>query len=1349
MSKFKFIPMKKQIISLAFVLTGLISNLGAIPIQKLKLEQGLSNNYVVGITQDKQGIIWIATRSGLNRFDGREFRIFNKADENSINGNELNTVYADPTDNLIWIATARQGLNVFDCKTYKFSSFTHDPNDPYSLSSNGPTDIKSDPKGNLWIATYDGGIDYFDKYSRKFHHYNQSNVKGLPSNMVWSISDDHKGNLYIAHDHDGMSILSLKSRTARNFRHDPDNPASIPDNKVSCVFIDSYNNVWVGTEKGLSLFNPDDGKFTVFHNIPGNKNSISNDFISCIHETADKKLLIGTVLNGLNTFDLKQMFFVHSPDKLQFEQISSGNNDNELSNPYVKSIFNDTYGNIWVSTYGGGVNFISNRKPIFNTYQYNPIINNPNSLSYPIVWGLCIDRLNSLWISTDGGGIDLFRDNRKVANYSLKQGNFPANNIFAAFTDSERSQWFGTYDGLVIRHKDGASSFEKISGFDIKDIHVNCFYEDRNKNIWIGTNKGLHSYNLITRAKHSYYSANSGISHDMVTTVTQDNQGHLWVGTYGGQICVLDSYVRRLWMISPTNNEAMINQLYRDSQNRIWAATGENLFMFQNRKDNHYKTYGIPQGLSDNIVTAVTEGNDGQIWFSTFSGISSLNPNSNRVKNFNRFDGIPMANFRMGAVAKSNDGTIYFGSDNGVCYFNPRVQVQGHAIPPVTITDFTVSNVEDSYTGKLQYFPTLDRITLKYNQNTFSIAFNVPDYSFNNQIEFSYMLEGLENVWYNIRNTKEVTFRNLPPGKYTFHIKSRYKNQEWSEAKTTLAIVINPPVWLTWWAKIVYTLLILSIAIYVFRFYQNRIKLENSLYLEKQNSLQQQELNNERLRFYTNITHELRTPLTLILGPLEDLINDMKTQDSYRGKIQTIYKSALRLLDLINQILEFRKTESQNRKLCVLRTDLAKQINEIAQRYSELNRNPGLAVRAQIEGGDFNMLYDPEVITIVLDNLISNAIKYTPTGEINLKLRQLEENGIGYTEIEVLDTGYGIDQVSLPFIFDRYYQANSEHQASGTGIGLAIVKSLVELHEAEISVSSQPEEGTAFRIRLITQNTYPNALHMEIRSSKTEEKPDDTRPIMLVVEDNDDIRRYISETFAQEYEVLTASNGRDGLEVALSRIPDIIISDVMMPIMDGTEFCKQVKEDLRTSHIPFIMLTAKDTIQDKTEGYTAGADSYITKPFSGTLLHSRVTNLIETRKRMAALFEKNIHTPQINQEKPPEQINPLDNEFISKITKYIEEHLSDENINVASIADVVFMSHSTLYRKVKALTGLTTNELIRKIRLQHARDLLATGRYNISEVMDMVGISSTTYFRSCFKEEFGVAPSDMIKQNKK
>ena len=843
----------------------------------------------------------------------------------------------------------------------------------------------------------------------------------------------------------------------------------------------------------------------------------------------------------------------------------------------------------------------------------------------------------------------------------------------------------------------------------------------------------------------------------MVHGIIRDKNGKLWVGTFGKGVVVFDEDDKKLYNFTTDHSfpSNAVNYMMEDSRKRILVATREGIIIFKDvSQPNIFVSFGAKEGLENTQVRAIQEDHDGYIWISTNGGISRLDEKNKRFYNYNYHDGIPMGDFMDGSTCITPDGTLFFGSQNGACYFNPRELSSPREVSPVTITQFFIYNKQTESRDTRLPVPISNRIVeLPYNQNTFNISFNVLDYTQSSQVEFSYMLEGLENAWYSTQGDNQVTFRNIPHGNYVFKVKTRFRNQEWNENAAQLTVVIAPPLWLTWYAKLGYVILFIFALYALLRFYKRKLDLESSLEVERKQNLNKQELNEERLRFYTNITHELRTPLTLILGPLEDLLSDATLSPKHANKISIIHDSATRLLNLINRILEFRKTETQNRKLSVAKGDLGQLVQEVGLRYKELNPNNKVNYHIHIETEDTEIFYDADMITIILDNLMSNAAKYTSEGDITLSLRSVEENQIKYTEISVSDTGHGIDAEALPHIFDRYYQAKSKYQASGSGIGLALVKGLSELHEGILKVESTVDTGTTFTLRLLTENTYPNAIHaqhdmekkpMDAEETTITDTPTENHPIVLVVEDNTDIREYIRSSFTDIYEVITAKDGKEGWELAQVRIPNIIVSDIMMPVMDGIELCKRIKEDMRTSHIPVILLTAKDSLQDKEEGYASGADSYLTKPFSAKLLHSRINNLLETRKKIASLLA--LADTQPKQESAVSSLNKLDNEFLQKITQIIEENLEMEKMDIAFIADKMCMSHSTLYRKIKGLTDMSANEFIRKVKMRKGVELLMSGQYTISEIAYMIGFSSVAYFRQCFKDEYGMSPSDYVKQ---
>jgi len=1330
-------------------------------VKRLGVEQGLSNNFVVGITQDKQGFLWFATEEGLNKFDGTRFVTYYKNEDNkqSITGNELNKVYADGRRPLIWIATQRSGLNAYNYETRTFTVYRHDQDDPHSLITDDVTDISfsSRSAAGIWVSTYYRGIDYLDISTGKFTHYNKATVPDMVNEQTWTVLDGGDGNLYIGHVNGGLSILSLASKRLRNFVSDRLDPTSLPGNNVRCIYKDNNGNIWVGTDHGLALFNPENGSFINFRNNINDPYGVLSSYIFSIHQMNDGKLWIATEFKGIAVLDLKQNQFL-SPDQIRFASIREGDSSHNLSASSVRCVYQDSFNNIWLGTWGGGIDFVSSTPPLFTTLAYSPV-QTENSLNNKVVSSVCMDNEDRLWVGTDGGGINVFKEGKRVAVYQKKMGQLQDNSVLSSYCDSEGNLWFGTFQGSISFYDVRRQAFRIINPGGDSHLDVRVFYEDSKRNIWIGTNNGLFSYNMDSHCITRHYDKLHG---NLVRCISQDSKGRFWIGTFGDGLGVYTPELKLMkWFVQrdgfPSNT---INQIIRDNEGQMWVATGEGLICFPSSDSFAYRTYQRKNGLHNTLIRALIEDRGGNIWVSTNNGISCFVRQKGTFYNYNYLDDVPRGTFSTSCVTCDRDGDIYFGSINGLCCFNPAITMNAPQVPPVVITEMKVFGhlVDMKDKDEAISFSMGKPVVLSYTQNNFSLTFNIQNYSFVNRVEYAYMLKGVENSWYAVNEKNSVTFRNLPPGSYEILVKARIHNQPWQPDVAKLSIRIKPPLWGTLWAKLTYLFVFLIVLYAVIRAYKRKLMLENLYKLEKKNHEQEQELNNERLRFYTNITHELRTPLTLILGPLEDMQKDTTLLAKQQQKISVIRQSALRLLNLINQILEFRKTETQNRKLCVSKENLVILVQEIELKYKELNRKPGVEFVVEVENEEISLYFDREVITIILDNLISNAIKYTEKGRITLSLYNVEKKGNHYTEIKVSDTGYGISNEALSHVFDRYYQEKGRHQASGTGIGLSLVMNLVKLHEAEIFVESDVNVGSSFYVSLLTDNTYPHAIHCEVQKEDSERDKgnllpveedeqlnENANPILLVVEDNADILEYISDSFSDSFEVVLASNGEVGLERAFEILPDIIVSDVMMPVMDGMALCRKLKGDMRTSHIPIILLTAKDGIEDKEQGYQVGADSYLTKPFSASLLRSRINNLLESRKKLIEQFATN---KDLSEKRTimVGSLTRLDNEFIDKIAHLIEEDLASDKIDVTYLSDKVFMSRSTLYRKMKALTGLSTNEFIRKVKMQNAERFLLEGKYSISEVAFMVGINSPVYFRQCFKEEFGLSPSDYLKQ---
>lgn len=1326
-------------------------------IKNLNVKDGLSSNYILDLAEDKQGCIWISTEYELNKFDGKKFTVFKK---NSLekNDNEHNTLLSVPEKNSLWIGTKRDGISIFNIndKSFKTLDTTN------GLTTNDVIKLVRAIDGGIWITHYNHGIDYYDinteKISKSLNTSNVQNFKG----RLCTICDDGKGNLYVGHEDNGMSIINLKKMSCRNYTHNSENNNSIPGNSVKAIYIDKAERVWVGTNDGLALFNPTTEEFITFKHIPNNPNSILSNKICNITQTKDGRIWICSRMGGVSVLDMQENSFTDIQN-VKFHNYTASQ-ENGISSPNAQTVLEDKYGNIWIANYRGGIDFISYEEEKFKILPYK--FKYKDSYRYKQVWGIYANYKGEIVLGGEDE-IAIFKDNEIVKTIEINQDDVLRNtHINTIHKMKDGNVLLGTYLSGVLLYDVTSKTYSNISkGYD--NIDVRCFFEENGK-IWIGSESGIFSYTNNNIQKEDII--NNQISNYKIHDIKRDKDGRLWVGTYGEGIYIFNNENKLIGNITTENGlfSNYISTIFKDKNNSLWIGSKNGLIYIEDTdKQGDIVIYTERDGIKNGNVRAITEGCDGNIWFSTNAGISTLDKETGKIKNYNFNDGVPRGDFMDGSVCNDKAGNLYFGSQNGVCYFNPMSIKDDDTISPIEFTGCLSFLDSPSPDQREEIIPiNNNKISLKYNENNFRINFNITNYTQSNQVEYIYMMEGIKDAWYNTEGDNQVTFRNLPYGNYKFRVNARLRNQSWNKSDiATLDIAINPPLWLTWYAKLLYTIIICIAAFYLIRVYKHKLELESKLKLEHNLYENEQKLNAERLRFYTNITHELRTPLTLIIGPLEDLLSDKSLSVKHSNKISIIYDSANRLLSLINQILEFRKTETQNRKLTVIKGNIAKLVQEIGFSFKELNQNNNIQIDIKINIDNKIIFFDPDMITTIINNLMSNAIKYTPQGKIILSLDETEKNGIKYTQICVEDTGVGISAEALPHIFERYYQAKEKHQASGTGIGLALVKSLTDLHEGEIYVESEVNAGSKFVFSILSENTYPNAIHkenfkkskeVEVKNLSPSNEDDDSKPILLIVEDNNEIREYIKCSFEDLYEVLTASNGKEGWEIAKSRIPSIIITDVMMPIMDGLSLCKKVKEDMRTSHIPVIMLTAKDSIQDKEDGYAAGADSFLTKPFSARLLHKRIENLLDARKKLAGMVATRTVSSigsdtqeDLNDLANSSQIlNKLDKEFLDKVNSIIEENLNLEKMDVAFIADKMCMSHSTLYRKIKGLTDMSVNEFVKKIKMKKSIEFLATGEYNLTEVADMTGFSSVAYFRQCFKDEYGMAPTEYLKQQK-
>ena len=1341
-----FLGLILQVLALTASTSSIFKNLG--------LKEGLSNGFVNDMIIDGQGFIWAATESGLTRIAGTKCTIF-KNNNSNIDNDGIVGLYYNKESNSIWILFKNGHIDVFDCKTQLFIHFTQ------KIPKKSVADIKGAADGGIWIAYYDGTIQHYTPKNQKFSTISNKRLPNI-KNGIRSITDDGNDHLYIGLRIEGLYVYNLRTQKTKYFRHNPNDPQSLPGDNVRSICIDHAKNIWVGTNLGLGLLDPFTGKFKVFKHIANNPASLAGDNIHQIIEMNDRTLWIASDIGGISVLDLN-LYKNPLTEELKFSQITKENSG--LSSNNNRRIIQDSFGNIWIANYSMGIDFIAKSAASINTLQYM-------GKALEEVTGLYCDHQGNLWIGQDNL-MSLYQNGKLMQtwNFSSYLSN-SSSSIYVFEEDKKGNIWCGTSDNGVLKFNPHTHSFTRINYAQNLDVHALC--ENAQGKMWVGTEAGIFSVENDKINKEQELNRQMGKNPTIIYSIKEDNYGQIWIGTLDRGVFVFSKQMKLIVHLTEKNLLATnsINHIIKDADGGIWMATMRGLAYVQNPlQPGAIKNYNERYGIKDSHIRAISQDKQGNIWVSMFSGIACLNIHKQRFYNYDYESGIPTSNFVEASAVTTPDGTIYFGSPGGICFFNPQQLTEPKAVSPIQIINCErVGKLSDQFASRLISPNNEGIICLSHDDNTFKINFTIKDFSQEGNVEYSYMMKGLDDQWYETEGDNEVTFRNLKPGDYTFIIRAKLKNQDWEDASTAeMKVVVNPPLWLTWWAKLCYVLLIMGILGYFFRSYQKQLLLRNSLVQEKWESKQRQQVNEERLRFFTNITHELRTPLTLILGPLEDLMEDKEIAERVHHKIGCIHASAERLLNLINDILEFRKTQTQNRKLTVAKANLGAFVREIGVRFKDLNQNSRLNIRLNIKTGVPELYFDSEVINTVINNLMSNAIKYTPEGSITLSLTMPEDNTVA---IAVEDTGYGIDKDALPHICDRYYQENGNHQASGTGIGLALVKSLATLHQAELTVESEKGRGSKFTFSLKADRTYPEALHKddnqdlataenaEENETTSKEPTEDIRPLLLIVEDNADIRLYIEESLHEDYRIIQACNGREGMEQAFSKVPDIIVSDIMMPEMDGIKMTHILKEDIRTSHIPIILLTAKTSINDQEEGYDSGADSYLTKPFSAKLLHSRIRNILSGRRRLAdyivqkniSQFETSADEQQTSQKATEEkedamtcQISNLDKKFLEKLNKLIENHISTDDLDMAFMTDKMAMSHSTFYRKVKALTGMSANEYIKKAKLRHSMTLLKKGEYSIAEVAILAGFNNLGNFRESFKREFGKSPSEILK----
>lgn len=1303
----------------------------------LDVSNGLSNNSVLSINQDSTGFIWFGTNYGLNRFDARNFKVFKNdpTNKNSISTENRIKNLALGTDNKIWIIS--NGLDLYNSEDNSFESIIPQSEGflrvlqdshgnlwigslnqllfksanskkiiPLKISKNIITvsSLFEDNKHHMWVGTSDGLFELFffnKKLIVKRHFSNQFKID-LNNDEITSIVQDKKLKYWIGTKKNGLYLFDKKSMNLNHFVKNNNDKNSLVHNTIRKILLHKNGDLWIGTQDGLSILNPYTHQFNNYQHDSTNPNSLSQNSIYDIFQDKNGSVWIGTYFGGVNV-----VYSVNTP----FTIYQNNTNKNSLSSNVISTIIEDNRHNLWIGTEAGGLNYFNRSNQQFTSYKNN--INNKNSLSSNLVRAIVIDKNQNLWIGTSYGGLNFFDTKSYIFKIFKRNGN---NSI--------------------------------ASG------EVNCLLINKQNKLFIGTEEGINIYDITQQKFCLTASKKSTLMKEPTYVLFEDKKNAVWIGTAG------KIYIYQGSKFQPQNFKNSISESFnyrtncfqQDNQGNMWVGTYHNGLALLNLKNNTFKIFNTKDGLPSDNILAIKEDNDSNLWISTDNGLVKYNPRLNTFRSFNMLDGLPDNQFNNNSVLKDNQGRMFFGTYNGLVSFMPQSIEENKTPPDVVFSNLKLFNVPVKINDKSgilkQDINFSNTLTFDHNQNNFTIEFSALNYIKSNKNKYAYILDGLEKNW-NYGDIPSATYINLPAGSYHLLVKVANNDGIWNKNVKKINIVILPPIWKTWWAYLIYFATILAIAYYILKFLKARANLKQELHFEKM-----------KLDFFTNVSHEIRTPLTLILGPIEKL-EQLTTENTQANKyVLSIKNNTERLYRLVNELLDFRKVESGNFRLYFFEENIVSAIKKNFDDFKTLAEAKNIEYTFKSSDPQILVYFDKDQMEKVFFNLLSNAFKFTQNGgKINLKIALKKRK----VKITVTNNGKGIDIDNIDDIFKNFYQAK---QNMGTGIGLALSKSLVELHKGKIRVTSKPAKAneagkTTFTVALqlgknhlnesdiASMSTIERPIYQEIDDYVTEdfiENPvvieyKEKKVHILIVEDNDEVRDFIKQSLESQYHVHESKNGLEGWENAIQNLPDLIISDVMMPIMDGLELCKKLKTDVRTSHIPVIMLTAKSAPIHQIHGLQHGADTYITKPFSNQILQLNIRNLLSLKSALQKKYsEQLLKLPIItNVDSSQEEI------FLQKLQQIIEENFANTNLDLSIITSKIGMSKTVLYKKFSALTNLSLNEYIKNQRLNQAVKIFQKGETSITLVSSQVGFNDPQYFSREFKKTYGITPTDYIK----
>lgn len=1319
--------------------------------------------------------MWIGTLSGLNRFDGYHFRTYRNSvrDSTSLSHNDIRKLAEDPNGR-IWVIT-NFSTCIYDPEKDIFHRNTSAFLREFSIPPGIISSIMKDKAGNFWFVHDAKGLFMYDPAEKTSRHLISHEEK---KSTISSFMQDSAGNYWILYRNgviekmngNGYNIIYRNDVFRRLYPH---------ETPVYEAVVDLDNDLWVylpDYNRGVYCLNA--AKDSLVHFTTRSKAGVAlnNNIVHGLATDDNGLIWIATDHGGVNIIDKKRStvkYVLNDPE-----------DDKSLSQNSLNSIYKDSEGIIWLGTYKKGLSYYHSDMNKFKRYYHQRL--NSNSLPYGDINSFAEDDQGNLWIGTNGGGL-IFMDRRSntFRQYLHDPGdpNSLSNNVIVSlFIDHDKDLWIGTYYGGLDRF-DGKKfthyRYDPQNANSLSDDNVWEILEDSRHNLWIGTLKG--GLTVFNPESHQFtrYRNPNGVSSDYVPALMEDKEGNVWIGTgYGVSVYNVssDAFTKIIGDGSEGNlSNNNVLAFYNDSRGYIWVGTQEGLNLYDRNKKT-FRVFRQEDGLPHNTILSILEDNSGNLWFSTPYGISNLILNDDPgkdsfvpvFKNYDELDGLQGKQFNESAALKTRDGELIFGGPNGFNLFRPEEILLNRKKPPVALIDFQIYNnsvpIGKELNGKIilpRSITSTKAVTLRPGDNVFSIEFAALSFLHPEKNRYRYRLEGFNREWLHADgSSRKVTYTNLDPGDYTFRVIASNNDGYWNEEGAQLKITVLPPFWKTNWAFMLYASLILGALFLSRRLILERERMRFRIEQERQEASRVHELDMMKIKFFTNISHEFRTPLSLILTPAERLLD--KTKDpAEKVQFQMIYRNARRLLNLVNQLLDFRKMEEQQLKLNASEGDVVKFIDDVVLSFSDISEKKNIRLAFRPSVSKLETFFDQDKLEKILFNLLSNAFKFTPEGgSVTVETNLISENDkTKWLEIKVADTGIGIPADKQDKVFERFFQNDLPRSMvnQGSGIGLSITREFVRLHGGKITVESLPDKGSCFRVLIPVSEitgavTVPPVVEEEIDIASAEPTPQEKngsarggrkKPVILLAEDNEDFRFYLKDNLKVYYHVMEARDGVEGWNKVQEHIPDLIVTDVMMPEMNGMELCRKVKSDARTSHIPVILLTARTAADQKLEGYDAGADDYVTKPFNFEILLSRIKNLISLRASLHKSFNRKIDV------KASEiQIASLDETLIKNAVKLVEDKLGDPDFSVEDLSRELGMSRVHLYKKLLALTGKSPLEFIRTLRLQRAAQLLDKSQLTVAEIAYKVGFNNPKYFAKYFKEEFKMLPSNYAARRK-